>query len=470
MEQHPVPQNVTTFQFRLIGDMTIKQFGYLAGGAVGAYICYKLPLPFFFTWPLAVSLVLLGIGLAFVPIEERPMDVWLLSFIKSIYSPTQYLWQKTKAEVQQPIPPQAPTVAPATGGPGVLPKTSSLTQTLEHLFAPGKKPAAGAPAAPTSPPAPLETPGKPPERVSTSAAILSQRTPWDPFAFFKQLFSRPQQAARVTTPPPSISSAPASPAAVYPDVFAHIGLVPSLTGKKVSLEQPTGTAPLTPQQQAQATQVQQEKEAKEKELTEKLEKLQTELATSTSRGTTTDARILELQNQLTDVLSQRSKMETELTRLRQQLTQTQQTPQVVRQAGTVPTQTTSAPTVRVITPETAVRAGLPRLTTFANVVTGIIKDAEGNLLPGVLVTVRDKDEIPVRALKTNKIGQFAASTQLVNGTYTVDIEDPRGLHFFDRIRITINGSVMAPLEVTSKSKREMDRGKLAQEIFGGPKM
>src|SRR3990167_11144006 len=97
MEQHPVPQNVTTFQFRLIGDMTIKQFGYLAGGLILAYISYKLPLPFFFTWPLALVFGLGGFGFAFVPVEERPMDVWVLSFLKNVYSPTQYLWQKSSS-------------------------------------------------------------------------------------------------------------------------------------------------------------------------------------------------------------------------------------------------------------------------------------------------------------------------------------------------------------------------------------
>src|SRR3989344_3657652 len=96
MEQHPVPQNVTTFQFRLVGDMTIRQFGYLAGGIILGYISYKLPLPFFFTWPLAITSAVGGFGLAFVPIEERPMDVWIMSFFKNVYSPTQYVWQKLK--------------------------------------------------------------------------------------------------------------------------------------------------------------------------------------------------------------------------------------------------------------------------------------------------------------------------------------------------------------------------------------
>ena len=80
MEQHPVPQNVTTFQFRLIGDMTIKQFGYLCAGAILAFIAYKLPLPFIITWPLTFAFAFLGVGFAFIPVEERPMDVWVFSF------------------------------------------------------------------------------------------------------------------------------------------------------------------------------------------------------------------------------------------------------------------------------------------------------------------------------------------------------------------------------------------------------
>ena len=41
MQQHPVPRNVTGFQFKLVGDMTLKQFGYLAGGVVMGYIAFR---------------------------------------------------------------------------------------------------------------------------------------------------------------------------------------------------------------------------------------------------------------------------------------------------------------------------------------------------------------------------------------------------------------------------------------------
>ena len=34
LQQHPVPQHIASYEFKLIGDMTIKQFAYLAGGII----------------------------------------------------------------------------------------------------------------------------------------------------------------------------------------------------------------------------------------------------------------------------------------------------------------------------------------------------------------------------------------------------------------------------------------------------
>ncbi len=126
MEQHPVPQNVTTFQFRLIGDMTLKQFGYLCAGAILAFIAYKLPMPFIITWPLTMIFAFLGIGFAFIPIEERPMDVWVFSFFKSIYSPTQYLWtrQEPAGKPAAPAPPPPPQKPAAPVSPVSVPSVT----------------------------------------------------------------------------------------------------------------------------------------------------------------------------------------------------------------------------------------------------------------------------------------------------------------------------------------------------------
>src|SRR5689334_279488 len=95
MQQHPVPQNVTQYQFRLVGDMTLKQFLELAGGLVVGYLFFASNLIFIIKWPLALLSVVAGFGLAFFPIEDRPLDQWVINFIKSIYAPTRYIWKKS---------------------------------------------------------------------------------------------------------------------------------------------------------------------------------------------------------------------------------------------------------------------------------------------------------------------------------------------------------------------------------------
>jgi len=100
MEQHAVPQDITGFKFKLVGDMTLKQFGELAGGAIVAYLFYATAWPAFVKWPFVFLFGFLGFALAFLPIEERPLDVWLANFIKAIYKPTLFAWKKSVAAVE----------------------------------------------------------------------------------------------------------------------------------------------------------------------------------------------------------------------------------------------------------------------------------------------------------------------------------------------------------------------------------
>lgn len=95
MQQHPIPQNVTQYQFRLVGDMTLKQFLELAGGGLLAYLFFASNLIFIIKWPLVILSILLGAGLAFFPVEDRPLDQWIINFVKAIYAPTRFIWQKT---------------------------------------------------------------------------------------------------------------------------------------------------------------------------------------------------------------------------------------------------------------------------------------------------------------------------------------------------------------------------------------
>ena len=180
--------------------------------------------------------------------------------------------------------------------------------------------------------------------------------------------------------------------------------------------------------------------------------------------------VVELQGQLSEAIREREKLENELIAMRQRVNTQAQAPLPMRQASVAPIAPTSTTSVRVIAPDAASKAGLPHLTTFPNVVTGIIKDQQGNLLVGILITVRDKEGTPVRALKTNRLGQFAASTPLPNNTYVIEIEDPKGGFVFDKAKITLAGSVAPPIEVSAKSQRQVERDKLAREIFGNQPM
>lgn len=120
VQQHPIPQDVTNYKFRLVGDMTLKQFLQLAVGIVLGLAFWSSPLPFFFKYPLSILCVGIGIGMAFVPIEGRPLDQWLIAFFRSVYSPTIYTWQQeevkevkeNKPVISLPVTVQTPQITP----------------------------------------------------------------------------------------------------------------------------------------------------------------------------------------------------------------------------------------------------------------------------------------------------------------------------------------------------------------------
>ncbi len=94
MKQHAIPQDITNYKFHLIGQMTLKQFGELALAVIIAFIIFKTNLIGIIKWPLVFLTVGLGALIAFVPLEERPMDHWIKTFFKNIYKPTKFFWKK----------------------------------------------------------------------------------------------------------------------------------------------------------------------------------------------------------------------------------------------------------------------------------------------------------------------------------------------------------------------------------------
>lgn len=95
MKQHPIPQDITGYKFHLIGAMTLKQFAELAAGAIIAFIIYKSNLIGVIKWPMFIFVIILATMIAFVPIEERPLDFWIITYFKNLWKPTKFFWKKT---------------------------------------------------------------------------------------------------------------------------------------------------------------------------------------------------------------------------------------------------------------------------------------------------------------------------------------------------------------------------------------
>jgi len=102
MDNHPIPQDVTGFQFKLIGNMTVKQFAYLATGIVMAWVLLQLPVSILIKFPFSFFSAILGIGLAYLPVSGRPMDLMIGNFIKALLRPTQFVYEKTGRQLYFP--------------------------------------------------------------------------------------------------------------------------------------------------------------------------------------------------------------------------------------------------------------------------------------------------------------------------------------------------------------------------------
>ena len=184
--------------------MTLKQFFQLAGGFLVGLIFYSSPLIGIIKWPFAILSVILGAAMAFVPLEERPLENWIFAFFKAIYSPTLFKWKKTtetpkffQDETPASNVPNPQTQVQDTAlknyletarvAPGPLAKLEGAEQgflaAISGIFAGIKGPAVStanqSPAAPPAPPKKLEIPVSVPVKVSPmqpSQLVVEEKT------------------------------------------------------------------------------------------------------------------------------------------------------------------------------------------------------------------------------------------------------------------------------------------------------
>ncbi|MCL4353718.1 PrgI family protein [Patescibacteria group bacterium] len=396
MENHPIPQDITSFQFKLIGDMTVKQFAYLAAGSIMAWIMFSIQILGVIKFPIAIFIFIAGFSMAFVPLEGRPMDTMIYLFLKALFVPNEYLFKKEGqiAILHISLNHVAKKRAP---GSSSYEKLQSLLKNTTANIRPNNK--------------------------------LDERE----MTFFESL---------------STFYFPKVPSQNY----LNVALPKPERQKETKMEDlvPTDEAVIENDERI----LREQTETIKKEL--EAAKAKESLEKKTNNFPVVHQKVAELESRLEAALMEKGRLEKELALLSQRLNSQSQR---VFAPGTFTLPKTQ--NVVSVPKSMSQTAGMPIVPEIPNILAGVVKDARGNILVNILIEVKDKDGNPVRAFKTNSLGQFSSATPLLNGIYTLEFEDPQGKQRFDKIELAAKGEIIPLLQISSTDERET----LRKELF-----
>ncbi|MEK7106295.1 MAG: PrgI family protein, partial [Patescibacteria group bacterium] len=92
---------------KVFGNLSFKQFAYLAGGGGLAYIAMKL-LPGYLSILLVPALAALALALAFFKVNGKPFSHALESFLRYHSKSRLYLWKKQEVRLKKPTTEASP--------------------------------------------------------------------------------------------------------------------------------------------------------------------------------------------------------------------------------------------------------------------------------------------------------------------------------------------------------------------------
>lgn len=349
MQEHPVPQNVTGYEFHLIGQMTLKQFFTAGAGVLFAVLTNATNLPVIFKYPLVAIFFLGGAALAFLPYEGRPLDRWFFAFIKSIYRPTMFFWKKT-----QNVP------APFTY---TQPRFLDTSPTVDFK-------------------------GLRSSRVHEFLQTIPKSEVWED----KDFFSSDDKLAEIMALFSQTTTGNLQP----PTVPSITKTAPRRTKNEESVS--VFIQPPIPPSPPRSVEI----------------KSQTEIVSPNHRSPDTASTSF-------------------------------------APPAPVKVESLIKPSRAGLNPVTT-NLGLPfpKPPNKPNMVVGMVFSKDNKMLDGTIIEiVRQSDGIPVRALKTNALGQFAVITPLESGQYEIRIEKEG--YSFDNASLILNNEVVPPILIQAKT-------------------
>lgn len=367
MQEHPVPQNITAYEFHLIGSMTIKQFLILLGGGAIGLFFYSTNLPGIIKWPLVLIGALSGVAMAFVPYEERTLDQWFINFIKAIYRPTKYYWRRT------PHVPEFFTYV-ASSNTQILyrPDTSPLkrTQVSQYLSS-------------------LSTPSN--AEPADKLDIFQSNT--DVLSLFNEV-----AAATNVAPSQETISRPSLTPRARP--LGRTQVVYSTSNTTSDGATGSTVEPVVPSTMLETPAAILTEEREPEPVAEQAHQ-------------THEARVSSL-----NLIS----VEASSTLTPQEGPDVAPMIEAAPEAHYLPAQNADRATSSIQPAIFRKDLPFPSLPTQPNLLIGMVHDAAHAIIPNAIVEILDASGNTVRAMKTNSLGQFYISSPLQSGTYTLETE------------------------------------------------
>jgi len=426
-KQHPIPQQVLGIQFKIVGDLTLRQFVILALFGGLAYALFSLPnVNPLIKIPLAGIVLLIGVAFSLVPVQDQPLDRWLANFFEAIYSPTKRVWQKEPEPPEflvVPIPKLVRTVEEGVSPEEarqrleeyltairtkevLTPLDLAEKQQLEFINLELQTSVTEAPVPPT--PAPFLQPPLPKRK-------------------YEEARKRPSLASTINYAAEPVFRLQRGEEVTYITTLSNIKV-----GRRLSYTPTTAEVVFAP--------------AKEKVIAPTIEEVAPPLPRRQAGPQPPPPFKIEPPIPVPPSLERPTPAEI-IPTLRPVVTPPPLPPKEV--LPPLPPPKPAPPEKLRVKP---LPKGLKKVELKPppppvgepNVIAGTVYDEMGGITEGALVAIKDRDGTTIRAVKTNQLGQFTFSP-LPNGYYTIEL--PKAELPFAIMKVGLTGVVVPPLEI-----------------------
>ncbi len=498
MQQHSVPQNIASFKFKLFGSLTARQFFTLIIPLSLAAVLFFSGVPSLIRIPLSFAIGGFAFFIALVPVGGRPFDQWAVAFIKAVMSPTQRVWVKEKKIPEfltliitpptdnQQIPEEFTSkkkekliaylkTLPKENASPLDVKEDIALQDIDYSTqaAASLEPAKPIPTESLPPPIiwPKVSAQQPPQpKITSTFAPAGVRLPSTPTPYIEEA-PKPQQAkVALHAKPYILAGVEKRIAATEPAEHEYVELVSEPTvslasdtnysidniipvrtwDNRIKLVHGIGTTRARKLHFAPPVNFD---ISKLPIRGEKRFEISDELKKRYQFEDVNPPVVLPIERE-PGLIPQVTKP---LIQVRpQNIPQNAKgapgpTGQQVPAAASAPQKSDSSQfsitdlKKQNLAKKQVSSAEIVPLTKTPNVVSGQVVDTSGAAIAGAVLVIRNEQGIPVRALKTNKLGQFLSATPLTSGTYNIETESE--LASFNPFSISLKNQIVAPIAI-----------------------